>query len=306
VLKLSPTAGGDPTAEIAVDGSVTSISFHPGGTLLAAADLTTVRVHDTSGGPAWQIVDPAQESFQLVAFSPDGALLAATTDRTLTLADAHTGAVARAVTLDHRIRAIAWDRHGARLAIGIDDRESGTHIPGGSARVLDAATGTEISRLTHKDAVLSVAFRSDGTSVLSGSADGTARLLDMRSGLEAWHTDLEATVASVAFTADGRFAVCGSAGWSTHVLLVLTGVEEYRITHEGAVTAVATSGNGRWVASAAVDETVQVFDTGTRAEHYHFGPAGEITAMAFSPDSSRLALGIAQTVLILANDVESE
>ena len=38
-----------------------------------------------------------------------------------------------------------------------------------SARVFDAATGAEVSRLDHEDAVNAVAFSPDGTRVATGS-----------------------------------------------------------------------------------------------------------------------------------------
>ena len=56
--------------------------------------------------------------------------------------------------------AVAFSPDGARVATGSGD---------GSARVFDAATGAEISRLDHERAVYAVAFSPDGTRVATGS-----------------------------------------------------------------------------------------------------------------------------------------
>ena len=51
------------------------------------------------------------------------------------------------------------------------------------ARLWDAATGQPIGPpLTHKGAVDAVAFRPDGKTLVTGSADGTARLWDAATG----------------------------------------------------------------------------------------------------------------------------
>ena len=53
-----------------------------------------------------------------------------------------------------------------------------------SARVFDAATGAEISRLDHERQVRAVAFSPDGTRVATGSDDGSARVFDAATGAE--------------------------------------------------------------------------------------------------------------------------
>ena len=63
--------------------------------------------------------------------------------------------------------AVAFSPDGTRVAAGSSDR---------SARVFDAATGAELSRLDHEDSVLAVAFSPDGTRMATGSNDRSARI----------------------------------------------------------------------------------------------------------------------------------
>ena len=61
------------------------------------------------------------------------------------------------------MNAVAFSPDGTRVATG--SRRSS------SARVFDAATGAEISRLDHDGPVNAVAFSPDGTRVATGSGD---------------------------------------------------------------------------------------------------------------------------------------
>jgi WD40 repeat protein len=65
------------------------------------------------------------------------------------------------------VYAVAFSPDGTRVATGSGDR---------SARVFDAATGAEISRLDHGSPVYAVAFSPDGTRVATSSGDRSARV----------------------------------------------------------------------------------------------------------------------------------
>ena len=78
--------------------------------------------------------------------------------------------------------AVAFSPDGTRVATGSGDR---------SARVFDAATGAEISRLDHDGAVYAVAFSPDGTRVATGSwrsQRAGVRRRHRRRDLPAWTT----------------------------------------------------------------------------------------------------------------------
>jgi WD40 repeat protein len=71
------------------------------------------------------------------------------------------------------------------------------------------ATGKELARLSHEQAVTSVVFSPDGRNALTGS-DTDARLWDVTTRNEFARLPHEQAVTSVAFSPDGRVAATGS------------------------------------------------------------------------------------------------
>jgi WD40 repeat protein len=54
----------------------------------------------------------------------------------------------------------------------------------GTAHIVEAATGREVSRVVTNGSIRSVAFSPDDTWVAAGSADGTLRILEAANGRE--------------------------------------------------------------------------------------------------------------------------
>ncbi|AUI68821.1 pentapeptide repeat-containing protein [Beggiatoa leptomitoformis] len=117
----------------------------------------------------------------------------------------------------------------------------------------------------HKEAVNSVAWRGDGTQVLSGSDDNSVRVWDVGSGqclrILAGH---ESVVTSVAWRGDGAQVLSGSDDKSVRVWDVGSG-QCLRILegHESVVTSVAWRGDGAQVLSGSWDKSVRVWDVGS-------------------------------------------
>jgi WD40 repeat protein len=199
--------------------------------------------------------------------------------------------------LDHdgAVRAVAFSPDGTRVATASDDC---------SARVFDAASGSEISRLDHDWAVTAVAFSPDGTRVATASGDrgngGSGRVFDAATGTEISRLDHEKTVNAVAFSPDGtRVATAsgylsggrGSRG-SARVFDAATGSEISRLDHAGVVYAVAFSPDGTRVATASghlIGGNARVFDAATGSEIYRLDHDVVVYAVAFSPDGTRVA-----------------
>ena len=79
-------------------------------------------------------------------------------------------------------------------------------------RVWDASTGAELKVLNgHKKSVLSVAFSTDGTRIVSGSKDNSVRVWDALTGAElnVLNGHMK-TVSSIGFSTDGTRIVSGS------------------------------------------------------------------------------------------------
>ncbi|MBL7498014.1 TIR domain-containing protein [Frankia sp. CNm7] len=146
------------------------------------------------------------------------------------------------------VHALAFSPDGRLLATGSDDT---------TARLWDAASGTEQARLTgHSGRVCAVAFSPDGRLLATAGNDLTARLWDVATGTER---------------------------------AVLEG-------HRGRVNAVAFSPDGRLLVTAGNDRRVRLWDvaTGTRRAEIA-GRVGRIASVAFSPDGRLLAVGGVQT-----------
>jgi hypothetical protein len=96
------------------------------------------------------------------------------------------------------------------VAFSPDGVQAATASADGSARVFDAATGSELVRLDHDGPVYSVAFSPDGTLVASAGADGTVRLWGTWTGAPRVWRGHSGPVDLVTFSPDGTKVV--SAG----------------------------------------------------------------------------------------------
>jgi hypothetical protein len=183
---------------------------------------------------------------------------------------------------DGAVSAVAFSPDGKWIA-------SGTF--GNTARVWEAATGTEVARLTHDDYVAAVAFSPDVKWVVSGSWDNTARVWEAATGKEVARLTHDGQVYDVAFSPDGKWVVSGSLDGTARVWEAATGKEVARLTHDERVAAVAFSPDGKWVVSGSWDNTARVWDAATRVEVARLTHDSWVSAVAFSPDGKWVVSG---------------
>ena len=187
---------------------------------------------------------------------------------------------------------IAYSADGTRLAVGSSI----------GVWVYNALTGAEIDLLKgHTDAVRSVAFNPNGSTLASGSGDGTIRLWDATTGQHHYTlTGHTSEVRSVAFNPDGRTLASGSGGGTISLWDATTGQHLNAITtqdvfgHGELVNSVAFSPDGRTLASAVksfLSGIVHLWDanTGQHLRKIRGGGAGGFGSIAFSPNGSTLA-----------------
>jgi WD40 repeat protein len=118
------------------------------------------------------------------------------------------------------VHAVAFSPDGTLVATGSEDN---------TARVFEARTGREVSRLAHQAGVHGVAFSPDGTLVATHSADNPARVFEARTGHEVARLAHPGAVYDVAFSPDSTLLATGSADGTARVFEARTGREVARL-----------------------------------------------------------------------------
>jgi WD40 repeat protein len=149
---------------------IRALAFSPEGKYLAVAgDSAHVLVWDVATGKLAHALayDKGSYEVQAVAFSADGAKLAAANGSVICTWDVATGRLLRKLHRDYSYaKALAFSPDGKLLASGHEDKV---------VRLWDVAAQREVHRFTgHAGEVLSLAFFPDGKALVSGSADTTA------------------------------------------------------------------------------------------------------------------------------------
>ena len=166
---------------------------------------------------------------------------------------------------------------GDNIAVGLQS---------GNVIIIDAITGTYTSTLlSHNGWVRSLAFSSDGTSLVSGGNDKVVNLWDMQTGgviKSFWgHTSF---VLSISISSDNTMIASGSDDKTIRLWDVQIGECHCIINgHSGGVNSVCFSPtNAQFLFSASDDNTVQRWDI----NGHRTGPTYEGTCVVFSSDGT--------------------
>jgi WD40 repeat protein len=172
-----------------------------------------------------------------------------------------------------------------------------------------AARLSNPARMTHNDAVNSVAVNPGGTRIAAVSQDKLIKLWDLESGrLLRTITNIGGYANAVSFSPDGRRLVHGAEDKTVRIWDAETGAAVRTITgHTDYVNEARYSPDGRRIASCADDKLIKIWDAETGREIRTLaGHTDMVAVVAWSPDGRRIASGsdaVEKTIRIW--DVES-
>jgi len=249
------------------DGT-TLVSGGPGFTL-RITELATNQSRDLRGHTA---------TVQQVAFSPNGALIAALDDdHHVRLWDRASG---RGVELPGRGQdGLQWSPSGEQLA-AIGDHED--------ISLWSVATGT-MRRLQGQPGItFALAFAPNGTLASAGS-DRTVRVWDLASGSSRILGTHDASIRAIAFSPDGAWVAAVDEASSVRLWPLAGGTPRTFTGHTGWVLSVAFDPSGKWLATSGTDKIVRVWDVASGVGRVLGSHAEAVLDVAFSPDGRTLA-----------------
>jgi cytochrome c len=170
--RVSPTNGGEARVLVGHKGNVNAVAFLPDGRLVTAGYDATVRIWPKAGGEA--VLRQLPTPLNAVGAASDGEIITGGADGAVRILSQE-GSVRAAVEAGPTpIIALALSPDGTRIAAA---------TVGGSVAIIDRATARILFSLVGPGLpVWSLAFRPDGTELLTGGSDRLVRRWNLQTG----------------------------------------------------------------------------------------------------------------------------
>jgi WD40 repeat protein len=263
------------------------------GYLLAAPLLTGRADEETKKPPAKE--RPLGQGIRCVAFSGDGALLAASLGEPKQRGRVVLWDVARRKELwSHEegdgVPALVFSPDGKTLAIAEYDH---------TARLLDSATGRTVMILRgHTKYVRAVAFSPDGKTLATGGWDHAVKLWDLPGGTERNTLDWPGEqLFSLCYSPGGRWLM--AAGGEARIWDAATSAEKLTVRPYHAPCAVFVDDN--WFLTGGYDGAIRLWSMTTGKQRLRLHGIGGVDRLAFSAPAGLLAeTGFAKSASLFA------
>lgn len=281
-------------SKVISEAPVTSLSFSPDGRHIAAGSADSIaRIVETATGAENKTIryDSAVSD---VCFSPNSRYVAVGCGGTLGELDNSTRVIESETCKE------IWNKKLIVPVISLDFSPDGLRLAVGSwdaARVLEAATGKEISKVKFAnrvaDRVAVVAFSPNGRYFAVGSWDKTARVIEAATGKEISRVVFDADVNCVLFSSDGRYLAAGGGDNTARVIEAETGKVISTVKCKAKVISLSFSPGGQCLAVASfdADALALVIETATGKEIARIKSEGDTRVVGFSRDGRYLATG---------------
>ena len=236
-------------------------------------------------------IQPGPGRLMVARFSPDGSrLVTASEEGAARVWDARTSQpVTPAFGHQAMITQVHFSPDGRRIVTASKD---------GTARVWDAATGASLTEpLQHRGTVYWAEFSPDGRWVASASKDGTARLWNSTNGQPAGiFNGHQAAVVLARFSPDGRRLLTASYD-HTALIWDVGGTNLLRtLREESGILTASWSPDGSRIVTADETGTVRLWNVTTASAAMTLMRLQRpINALEFSPDGTRLVIGLGGT-----------
>ena len=267
-VRIIDAASRKAIASIPCKGFARALAYSPDGKTLVVGGYQTLEVFDAASREKVSELKGHRGYVTGAAFSPDGALLATSSEdetaRIWSVADGKEAAVLKGHS--YPVQGIAFSPDGKFVATAAGDETRRTRA--GEVKLWDAATGQEVRTFPeHERAALSVAFSPDGRHLVSGGADEKANVYEVETGKALGYFGGHARpVNAVQVLAEGdRVVSVGGGGAQEGYLVKVWSLEEGEDLatgemHKGRVTSLALSPDGKTLATGGHDKAVFFWD----------------------------------------------
>lgn len=234
---------------------VSAVAFSHDEKRIAAGNFADnfLRLYDIENGKQIKEIRGCRRNITGLAYSPNGKLIAAGSDKDIKLWDVSTNKEAKTIS-GHAdfIYSIAFSPDSKHLLSGSYDR---------TAKLWNVETGTEVAHLKgHIAPIQQAVFSPDGSMIATASHDKTVRIYTATGDYLLTLRGHTSKVETVAFSKNGKLVATGAFDKTVRLWDSESGVEILTMTQEGIVRAVTFSHDGKYLVSGCDDKSVKLWD----------------------------------------------